>query len=73
MGVEKCGCVWEDEMGLAPCPRHRPEVERMQGLAWKISARRGVPYDEAYRSVVQRMIATFVYGVIESVKRKGIA
>lgn len=57
MPVEACGCVWEDGIGVGFCPPHRAHAAKAERIAWRIAARDGLPFDEAWVRLWDRAFA----------------
>jgi carbon monoxide dehydrogenase subunit G len=69
MPVEPCGCVWEAGAGAAWCPEHKPKADKATRIAWKISARTGVSFAQAWSRLWERVIATFVRRMMQDLHK----
>ena len=63
MQVDPCGCVWEDGDG-AWCPKHRAQRAKTEEMAWRISAKRGCTFDEAWNLIWERIIAISIIRIM---------
>jgi hypothetical protein len=68
MPVDICGCAWEEGMGVAPCPAHRAKAAKAERIAWRIAAREGLAFDEAYVRLWERVVMGHIHRFLSELR-----
>lgn len=58
MHLDKCGCLWDwegDTLNILPCEIDKEKVERAKRIAWKLVARRGMSFRQAWEYFVTKL------------------
>lgn len=62
MTKDSCGCLWEwqgDLLDIIPCSKDSDSVERAQALAWRMVAKKGLSFREAWERIMRIVFACF--------------
>lgn len=63
MFVDPCGCLREGER-ITPCAAHREFYQRAERIAWRMSARTGKTFLEAWKDLWERLVVKWTKKIL---------
>lgn len=69
MTVDPCGCMYDEKYIYGLCPVHKKKFEQAERIAWKVSARTGMTFEQAWTQLWGRIVERWFIRLIEHLKK----